>query len=177
MMFAGSRRPGTLARRGVCWLASLGALLASVGATPTAWADEITAPNASDFTLPDLQGREHRLAELRRHGHVLLIFWATECVYCHAMLADFKRLYRRYAGKGLTLAAINIGAEHNEEVADYVKENAVPYLVLSDRVHNLDVAEAYRVIGTPTLVLVSPAGRIIYRGHTLPDIGRWLPAG
>lgn len=130
---------------------------------------------APDFTLTDLAGRAHSLRELRRDRHVLLIFWATDCVYCHALLPELKQAQRRYAGRGLRLAAINIGGEHREEVAAYVRDYGVNYLTLTERAHNLDVAEAYGVVGTPTLVLISPDGQVLYYGHKLPDLKRWLP--
>lgn len=133
--------------------------------------------NAPDFELKDLDGRTHSLAQLRNNGPVLLIFWATECVYCHALLSDFKTAHSRYAPRGLTLAGINIGGEHNVEVKAYVTDNEVPWLILSDRVANLDVAEAYRVLGTPTVVLVGADGEVLFYGHRMPDLEKFLEGG
>jgi len=144
-------------------------------AGPAAAAGRVGA-TAPDFTLKDLDGRPHALSEMRRNGHVLLIFWATDCVYCHALLPEFKRAQARYGGRGLTVAAINIGAEHREEVAAYVEDYGVNYLTLSERARNLDVARAYGVVGTPTVVLISPAGAILYYGHKLPRLSHWLTA-
>ncbi len=104
---------------------------------------------AAAFNLKSLDGKQYRLSELKQQGHVLLIFWATECVYCYAHVEDFKKLHQQYSGNGLTLAAINIGGEYEPEVREYVKDNEINYLVLSNRLKNLDVAEAYRVLGTP----------------------------
>jgi len=156
----------------VCLGAGLGAQAHSdSGAGAHGDAGARTAP---DFTLTDLAGRAHSLRALRADGHVLLIFWATDCVYCHALLPELKRTQRRYGGHGLRIAAINIGGEHREEVAAYVKDYGVNYLTLTERAHNLDVAQAYGVVGTPTLVLVSPAGQVLYYGHKLPRLARWL---
>lgn len=129
---------------------------------------------APDFKIKSLNGDLHTLTDLKNEGYVLLVFWATECVYCYAHIADFKKLHQQYAANGVTLAAINIGGEYDVEVKEYVKDNDLNYLVLSDRLKNLDVAEAYHVIGTPTLVLVSPQGKIVYRGHKIPDINKWV---
>lgn len=142
----------------------------------TVAAAERIGATAPGFTLRDLQGTPRSLAALRTHGHVLLFFWATDCVYCHALLPEMKRTQTRYGGRGLSVVGINIGAEYREEVAAYVKDYAVNYLTLAERAHNLDVAEAYGVIGTPTLVLISPGGRILYHGHKLPALDRRLPA-
>lgn len=129
---------------------------------------------AIDFELKALDGKMYSLTGLKQQGHVLLIFWATECVYCYGHVADFKKLHQQYSGKGLTLAAINIGGEYDPEVKEYVNDNEINYLVLSNRLKNLDLAEAYRVFGTPTMVLVSPAGEIVFRGHEIPPVEKFL---
>jgi thiol-disulfide isomerase/thioredoxin len=105
---------------------------------------------------------------------VLLVFWATDCAYCRALLPDFKAAHARYGSQGLTVAAINIGAEHDKEVAEHVRRYGIDYLVLSDRVNNLGVAEAYEVMGTPTVVLVGRDGTVLYYGHKVPDLVPWL---
>lgn len=129
---------------------------------------------APGFTLGSLTGEQYSLEQLTKQGHVLLVFWATECVYCYAHLADFKKLHTQYNENGLTLAAINIGGEYNPEIKEYVDDNKINYLILSDRLKNLDVAESYKVFGTPTMVLVSPKGKILYRGHKLPELDTWI---
>lgn len=151
------------------WAFSINTVLAVSGNTGYKVGEQAPA-----FELKALDGGLHKLTSLTSKGHVLLVFWATECVYCYAHVTDFKKLHQQYAEKGLTLAAINIGGEYDMEVKEYVKDNELNYLVLSNRLKNLDVAEAYHVIGTPTLVLVSPQGEIVYRGHNIPDISKWI---
>ena len=129
---------------------------------------------APGFSLKALDGNQYSLEQLTARGHVLLVFWATECVYCYAHVADFKKIHQQYSDNGLTLAAINIGGEYDVEVKEYASDNELNYLVLSNRLKNLDVAEAYKVIGTPTMILVSPEGKIIYRGFQIPDLGKWV---
>ena len=128
---------------------------------------------APEFALKDLQGKVHTLTELRKQGHVFLVFWATECVYCYAHIKDFNQLQEKYRGK-VTVTAINIAGEYDKEVARYVKDNGVKYLTLSDRLKNLDASEAYHVMCTPTLVLVSPEGKVLYYGYKIPDLQRWI---
>ena len=126
------------------------------------------------FTLKTLSGKKTSLKQLRQQGHVLLIFWAVECVYCYSHIKDLNALHEKYHGKGLTLAAINVAGEYDVEVSEYVKDNNLKYLVLSDRLNNIDVAEAYHVVGTPTLVVVSPEGKVVFYGHQIPDISKWV---
>jgi peroxiredoxin len=128
---------------------------------------------APEFTLKTLDGTVYSLTGLRKKGHVLLVFWAVKCVYCYAHIKEFNRTHEQFKDK-LTIAAINIGGEYPVEVAEYVKDNKLKYLVLSERLNNLDVGESYRVLGTPTLVLVSPQGKVLFYGHRVPDLKRWL---
>ncbi|MDZ7661708.1 TlpA disulfide reductase family protein [Thiohalophilus sp.] len=130
-----------------------------------------TAPG---FELTSLEGDKVSLDSLTQQGHVLLVFWATECVYCYAHISDFNALHDQYHDRGLTVAAINIAGEYAQEVREYAQSNGLKYLVLADRLDNLDVAEDYHVVGTPTLVLVSPDNRVLFYGHNLPDISKWL---
>lgn len=128
---------------------------------------------APEFKLKTLAGKTHTLSSLRKKGHVFLAFWAVECVYCYAHIKEFNRAHDEFKDK-LTVAAINIGGEYPVEVAEYVKDNALKYLVLSERLNNLDVGESYHVLGTPTLVLVSPKGEILFYGHRMPDLSKWI---
>jgi len=130
-----------------------------------------TAPG---FELTSLEGSKVSLTSLTQKGHVLLVFWATECVYCYAHIKDFNALHDQYHGKGLSIAAINVAGEYEQEVREYAQSNGLKYLVLADRLNNLDVAEAYQVFGTPTLVLISPENRVLFYGHNLPDMRKWL---
>ncbi len=129
---------------------------------------------APEFQLKSLAGKTWTLAALRNKGYVMLVFWAVDCVYCYAHVKDFNALHAKYKDKGLTIAAINIGAEYDDDVAEYVKDNNIKYLVLSNRLDNLDVAEAYHSVVTPTMVIVSPEGKVVYYGYSLPDISKFI---
>jgi len=129
---------------------------------------------APDFTLKKLTGGKTSLAEMRKNGHVMLIFWEPNCVYCFSHIKDFNALHEKYQNKGLTLAAINFLGEYDEDVDEYVKNNNVKYMMLSDRLNNIDVAEAYHVIGSPTIVVIAPDGKVVFYGYTLPDVTKWV---
>jgi len=129
---------------------------------------------APDFSLKSLDGPVVSLAQMRSNGYVMLVFWETECVYCFSHVKDFNRLHEKYANNGLTIAAINIRGEHQMEVREYKKDNKLKYLLLTDQLKNIDVGEKYKVIGSPTIVMVSPTGLIVYYGHKIPDVKQWL---
>jgi peroxiredoxin len=129
---------------------------------------------APGFSLKSLGGEQVSLQGLLTKGHVMLVFWETQCVYCYAHIKDFNALQKQYQDKGLTIAAINFLGEYESEVREYVTDNDVQYLVLADRLNNIDVAEAYKVIGSPTIVVISPDGNILSYGHKIPDMAKWI---
>ena len=51
---------------------------------------------APEFRLADLQGNVHELAILRKSQHVLVLFWSTNCHFCHAMIPQFKSIQDTY---------------------------------------------------------------------------------
>ncbi|WP_455206896.1 peroxiredoxin family protein [Kaarinaea lacus] len=131
--------------------------------------------SAPGFSLKSLNGEQITLRDLLAKGHVMLIFWETQCVYCYSHIKDFNALQKQYANKGLTIAAINFLGEYESEVRDYVADNDVQYLVLADRLNNIDVAEAYKVIGSPTIVMIAPDGKVLSYGYQIPNVATWIP--
>lgn len=133
-----------------------------------------TGDQAPPFTLKSLNGEQVSLKNLRSKGPVMLVFWTTECVYCYMHIKELNELQEKYRDKGLTIAAINFAGEHEQEVREYVSENGLKYLMLTDRLKNIDVAQDYKVIGTPTIVLVAADGKILIYGYTIPDLNKWI---
>lgn len=129
---------------------------------------------APEFTLKKLTGGKISLAEMKKNGHVMLIFWEPNCVYCFSHIKEFNALHEKYYNKGLTIAAINFLGEYDQDVAEYVKDNNVKYMMLSDRLNNIDVAEAYHVIGSPTIIMIAPDGKVVFYGYQIPDVTKWL---
>lgn len=129
---------------------------------------------APDFTLDALDGTVYSLHGLRQQGYVLLVFWSTHCPFCQALIPDFKAIDARYRDQGLTLAAIDIGYEDRPDVQAYVEDHDIDYLVLNGDTQKPSLIKAYGIIGTPTIVLVSPQGVIRFYGHHLPDLQQYL---
>ena len=124
---------------------------------------------APEFSLDDMSGNQVTLKELRSKGYVMLLFWSTRCHFCHSLLPVFKQVHADHDGKQFTLVAINVGFEDKPEVDDYVLENSVPYLVLNEDDKKASIAESYQLYATPTIVLVSPGGKVVYQGNFVPE--------
>ena len=153
-----------------------GALLSSLLCTSISASCATLKPGdqAPQFKLRNLEGQMISLSGLLAKGHVMLVFWEPECVYCFSHISDFNALQKQYKDKGLTIAAINFLGEYEDDIRAYAKDNNVEYMMLAERLNNIDVAEAYKIIGSPTIIVISPEGKILSYGYQLPDIGQWL---
>ena len=130
---------------------------------------------APDFTLKTLTGNRVSLRQLTRKGPVMLVFYETQCVYCYAHIAEFNALHDKYHDKGLSILAIDYVGEYIVDIKAYAKDNGLKYTVITDKLASIDVAEAYHVAGSPTIVVVDSNGKIVFYGYTLPpDVSKWL---
>ena len=146
-----------------------------LGSSVTAYSATLkVGEQAPNFNLKNLAGQMISLSSLLSKGHVMLVFWEPECVYCFSHIKDFNALQAKYTDKGFTIAAINFLGEYEDDVRSYAMDNNIQYMMLAERLNNIDVAEAYKVIGSPTIVVISPQGKILFYGYKLPDISQWL---
>ncbi len=92
---------------------------------------------------------------------MVLSFWATWCSYCREEMPVIELLYREYEGK-IEFAAINLThLDSVDSVKDYVKKEELRLPVYFD--HDGEVTGQFRVISTPTVVLLDPQGKEVYR--------------
>lgn len=120
-----------------------------------------TAPPAAgkEFSLPDLAGKPHRLADWRGKL-VLLNFWATWCPPCRSEIPGFVRLQRRYGDAGLQIVGVSV--DNPEAVARFWQEMNInyPLLLADDSVYDLMTAYGNRDAGLPYSVIIRPDGQI-----------------
>ncbi len=134
---------------------------------------ETAAGTLPDFTLPDPDGKQVSLRRFLGKTPVLLAFWATWCPHCNAAVPDINRMHAELSPGGkLRILALDY-RESERKVRAFIAEKKVGYTVLMDR--RGDVARKFRVVGIPTYILIDRRGRVVYRGHELPEIARYLP--
>ena len=91
-----------------------------------------------------------------------LYFWATWCPHCSRQLPTvIEKIQREFGPHGLTVWAIDI-AEPPARVAAFVESRGLTMPVLLDT--DGTVTRAYRITGTPTVVLVGRDGQWLGRG-------------
>jgi len=135
-----------------------------------------------EITGPDLDGTPLKLSESR--GKVtLVVFWATWCGPCMAMVPHERALAERYAGKPFAIVGVNgdilreenfnvIGADgkaidHTERVKAAVDKNKITWRSFRSGQHG--IAAEWNVRSWPTVYLVDHRG--IIRGKWKGDPG------
>jgi peroxiredoxin len=111
---------------------------------------------APDFTLPDLEGRPHRLAELISRGPLLLAFYKVSCPTCQFTMPFLER-----ASNSGRLAVRGVSQDNASATADFLKRYGLTLPTLLDPANEGYVASnAYKLTYVPTMYLVEPDGRI-----------------
>jgi peroxiredoxin len=128
-----------------------GARLMAAGAPPGL----PVGASAPGFSLASLNGATVTLEELRDRGRpVLLVFASPGCTSCVEIFPSLRRWQQTLSGR-LTIAVISGGtAKDNEVLADRHRLDTV--LLQAKQ----ELAQAYRIRGTPTAVLVTVDGTI-----------------
>lgn len=103
------------------------------------------------------------LANDLRGKVVLLDFWTSCCINCQHVLADLAWLEQRFAGQPFAVVGVHSAKFTAERDAQHVRQTVLreglEHPVVVDR--EFDLWSRYAIRAWPTLVLVSPDGRVL----------------
>ena len=98
---------------------------------------------APDFVLPDVFGKQIALAELLKHGPVVLTFYRGEwCPFCNLQLRAYQQILQQIQELGASLVAIS--PQTPDHSLSTVEKKELTFTVLSDA-GNI-VARKYRLV-------------------------------
>jgi hypothetical protein len=146
------------------------AALAAFILQPLFAAADIGQP-APDFTLTDLDGRQHSLSEFK--GKTVVLEWNNpDCpiVKKHYDSDNLPKLQRDAKADGVVWLVINSGAPGKEggdytpaELKSYLREhNAAANAYFKDPTGK--VGHLYGATATPHMYVINPAGTLVYKG-------------
>ena len=114
-----------------------------------------------DFTLPDLDGRQHNIHEW--DGNVIVLnFWATWCPPCIKETPMFVEMQEQFGDKGLQF--IGVAIDEKQQVLDFMDSYGVNYPMLIGTEDAIKVAEQFgnRFGALPWTVVVDRSGTIVH---------------
>jgi peroxiredoxin len=119
---------------------------------------------APEFELAKTDGTPISLKELEGNP-AMIVFWTAWCPVCKEEAPHVNKIYEEFGPKGLNVVGINIG-ESDARVQEGIKEFGIKYAVAKDT--STAVARSYKVVGTPTVVILDSNGVVNYFGNEIP---------
>lgn len=131
---------------------------------PQACAGGLEGKPAPKFSLADATGAKRTLDSLAQGRPTVVVFWATWCPYCKALLPHLERLSRTYPAQ-VAIVAIDVWDEPEVDPYAWMRAQGYGFAVLGrgDR-----AAKAWGVKGTPGLFVVDAAGVVRFDRSARP---------
>lgn len=125
---------------------------------------------APDWTLPTSSGEAVTLSEAASEQPVILLFWATWCPYCKALMPHIQSIRLEY-GEDVRVLALHFRDDKGDPVA-FIKEAGYDFTLIPS---SADVAKQYDVWATPGVLIVDAGMNVRFDLYSLPAYD--LPAG
>ena len=141
--------------------------------------NERTKAPGWDFDLLDAAGRKHTAREWKAARAVTLFFIGAECPISNRYAPEINRLVAAYSAHGVAFYGVYSDTDIGPAVASrHAQDYGFGFPVLLDPAQTL--ASRTGVTLTPTAVILSPAGELLYRGridNRYLDFGKYRDAG
>lgn len=118
------------------------------------------AASTPDFTLPDLNGKQHRLSDYRGKW-ILVNYWAMWCPPCLREIPELERFYQKHKANDAVVLGVDYEESDHKKLAQFIKDNKMTYPVLLGSPEQGDTIGP--VPGLPTSFLIAPDGTIAGR--------------
>jgi thiol-disulfide isomerase/thioredoxin len=138
-------------------VSAAGVLLALL-AWPTLAVEE--GDRAPAFQGVDFNGQAVEFPALLAGKPTVVVFWATWCNYCKALMPYLERIQDDYGTGQINLLTINAKEDGSGDPAEYIAGLSVDTIAVA----NGDaIADAYGVEFIPGLMVIAPDGTVAYR--------------
>ena len=126
---------------------------------------------ALDFSGVTIDGKPYRLYDSEAKN-VIVVFWSTDCEYCHDFLNSIRRNMDLRSEYELVTFAL---AENQEEVERAVKKMRLPgYHFYDEKRWKGDAYLDYHVTSTPTVFVLDETKTIVCKPYDWQDLKEWL---
>jgi thiol-disulfide isomerase/thioredoxin len=123
--------------------------------------DAVLAP---DWTLSTAAGREINLGQEAKQQTTILLFWATWCPYCKALMPQLQSVQQEY---GTSVKILAIDVMDDGDPVGFIKNSGYDFTLL---LRGDAVFEQYGLTGTPGVFIVDNNRRIRFDLRQVPRI-------
>ncbi len=116
------------------------------------------ADPVKEFSLPDLEGKQHTLAQYKGKW-IVINYWATNCQPCLKEIPELENFHRRHKDTDAVVLGVNYEDIKLSWLKDFIQSVKMTYLVLL--AEEGKVTPFGSIVMLPTTIIVSPDGRIM----------------
>ena len=132
-------------------------MLASTAFSVWNWSGDDRTMEASNFTLPTLDGTEQSLYE-ERGKVVILTFWTSWCRPSQSEMPHLQSVYDQFKDD-IEILAVNFTSKDKvEDVKRFVREYELTFPILLDE--DGEIASLFKAMSLPTHVIIDRAGKV-----------------
>jgi len=140
-------------------------LVATLGLLLCGNATAAEVRTAPDWTLQSVSGEMVTLSDVVAEQPVIVLFWATWCPYCKALMPHLQSIRLEY-GDEVRVLAVHFRDDDGDPVA-YMENAGYDFTVLPD---GNEVAKLNEVWGTPGLLIIDRDMVVRFDRYTLPKL-------
>jgi peroxiredoxin len=118
----------------------------------------------ADFTLSDVDGKEHSLASLKGKNGTVIIFLSAQCPVVRAYNERIEKLAEDYRARGVNVVGINSNVtESLDDIKHHINDNKFSFVVLRDT--GSKVADLLDAQHTPETFFLDASNKLVYHGR------------
>jgi peroxiredoxin len=150
-------------------LASLFVIAGAISAVGSRVEGEVPAPPAigatiEDFTLPDVDSKDHSLKSLAGKNGTVLLFIAVQCPVSNAYNERMEKLAQDYRARGINVIGINSNVKEDAAaVKAHAAEHNFTFTILKDPGNK--IADKLGASVTPEAYFISATNKLLYHGR------------
>lgn len=142
-----------------------GTLLALLLASTLAAAAGLEGRKAPALALKDPAGAPKTLAEIANGRPAIVLFWASWCPYCKALMPPLAKIADKYGRDRIAVVAVDVWEDDVADAKPIIEQGGFgfDYLMKGDK-----QTKKWGVKGTPGLFVVDRTGKVVYDRSARP---------
>ena len=118
--------------------------------------------SVENFTLPDINGKQHSFNDLKGEKGTIVVFLSVQCPVVKAYDERLNLIAADYKARGINFIGINSNSTENGEAVKTHAEKNYKFPVLIDK-GNV-IADKFNAFATPEMFFFNPENKLVYHG-------------